>query len=219
MISATHTAESRPKVNVNKLRLYVGAAVALAALGLFFGREPYGYGLVPLFSGLGLRLWASGHLSKNAALTTSGPYRYVRHPLYLGTLIAFLAVPFLAGIYWLIPVVLAMVFPVYLWRIAHEEHELRLRFGEPYEAYERAVPALLPVPWRRLRTGGGGRFSWRRAAIENRWHKGLLYAVLALLAADLVDDILYPALVLHEPLGMCLREMLDFTQLWTTGRF
>ena len=37
--------------------------------------------------GLLLRAWASGHLRKNDALATSGPYAYTRNPLYLGSFI------------------------------------------------------------------------------------------------------------------------------------
>ena len=35
--------------------------------------------------GLALRAWAAGHIRKNAALATSGPYSYTRNPLYLGS--------------------------------------------------------------------------------------------------------------------------------------
>ena len=34
-----------------------------------------------------LRLWAAGHLRKNKQLTTTGPYSYVKNPLYIGTLL------------------------------------------------------------------------------------------------------------------------------------
>ena len=36
--------------------------------------------------GLALRAWAAGHLEKNRTLAESGPYAYVRNPLYIGTL-------------------------------------------------------------------------------------------------------------------------------------
>ena len=33
-----------------------------------------------------LRIWAAGHIEKGREITRSGPYRFVRHPLYLGSL-------------------------------------------------------------------------------------------------------------------------------------
>ena len=38
-------------------------------------------------AGLFLRAWAAGHLAKNQNLAVSGPYRFTRNPLYLGTLL------------------------------------------------------------------------------------------------------------------------------------
>jgi hypothetical protein len=35
--------------------------------------------------GEALRLWGTGHLQKAREVTTSGPYRYIRHPLYIGS--------------------------------------------------------------------------------------------------------------------------------------
>ena len=45
------------------------------------------YGVPVSFMGLALRAWAAGHLAKNQELTTSGPYRFLRNPLYIGTLL------------------------------------------------------------------------------------------------------------------------------------
>ena len=43
-------------------------------------------GLPLSVAGLALRAWAAGHLEKNTTLAESGPYAWVRNPLYLGTL-------------------------------------------------------------------------------------------------------------------------------------
>ena len=45
-------------------------------------------GLPVSLLGLALRAWAAGHLQKDSVLTDSGPYAWVRNPLYLGTLTA-----------------------------------------------------------------------------------------------------------------------------------
>src|SRR5260370_9722213 len=59
--------------------------------------------------GLLLRAWATGHLEKNIRLAESGPYAYVRNPLYLGTLLvaAGLATP---SRRWLLPALFAAAF-------------------------------------------------------------------------------------------------------------
>ena len=44
------------------------------------------FGLPVSVLGLALRAWAAGHLEKNRTLAESGPYAYVRNPLYIGTL-------------------------------------------------------------------------------------------------------------------------------------
>ena len=44
-------------------------------------------GLVVALAGERVRLWAAGHIEKGREITRSGPYRFVRHPLYLGSAI------------------------------------------------------------------------------------------------------------------------------------
>jgi protein-S-isoprenylcysteine O-methyltransferase Ste14 len=42
-------------------------------------------GFLVALAGEALRIWAAGHIEKGSEITTSGPYRLVRHPLYLGS--------------------------------------------------------------------------------------------------------------------------------------
>lgn len=93
--------------------------------------------------GLILRGIASGHVTKNEQLTTSGPYAYVRNPLYVGSSV--LALGFaLAARSWVVVAAMAVIFAaVYLPVISSEEAFLRQKFPE-FDHYARHVPRLLP---------------------------------------------------------------------------
>lgn len=86
--------------------------------------------------GEAVRIWAAGHLEKDREVTSSGPYRFVAHPLYVGsTLIGLgfaiaasnVAAAALVGLYLVTTVTAAM---------RREEAFLRVRFGERYAAYQ-----------------------------------------------------------------------------------
>ncbi len=95
--------------------------------------------------GLALRGWAAGHLAKNLALAESGPYAYVRNPLYIGTL-AVAAGLVVASRRWELGVLFAAVFLlIYLPVVELEEQHLRTLFPA-YADYARRVPRLLPRP-------------------------------------------------------------------------
>lgn len=107
-------------------------------------------------AGLMLRGWAAGHLEKNQNLATSGPYGYVRNPLYLGTLIVAAGVV-IAAHRWELAVLFAAAFAlIYFPVIQLEEQHLRKLFPD-FERYTAKVPLLLPRG-RRMRTPG--RFRW-----------------------------------------------------------
>ena len=93
--------------------------------------------------GLLLRGWAAGHLEKNRALAQSGPYAYVRNPLYIGTLTV--AAGFvLASRRWELGVFFAAVFLlIYLPVVELEEQHLRSLFPE-YSDYAQRVPRVWP---------------------------------------------------------------------------
>ena len=101
-----------------------------------------------------LRLWAAGHLMKGRELTTSGPYRWMRHPLYVGS--GMMGVGFsVAAASWLAAVlVLGYLGLMTAAAIPLEEATLRDAFGE---AHARYVAGEAPPP------DGARRFSLQRA--------------------------------------------------------
>jgi protein-S-isoprenylcysteine O-methyltransferase Ste14 len=93
--------------------------------------------------GLALRAWAAGHLAKNQQLTTSGPYRFLRNPLYIGTLLVAAGLVVASRSPALGLVFAAVFLLIYLPVIQLEEQHLRRLFPE-FEQYAKRVPALVP---------------------------------------------------------------------------
>jgi protein-S-isoprenylcysteine O-methyltransferase Ste14 len=94
-------------------------------------------------AGLALRGWAAGHLDKNQELATSGPYAYIRNPLYVGTLVVAAGLV-VSAMRWELAIVFSAVFAlVYLPVIELEEQHLRKLFP-PFADYCRRVPMLIP---------------------------------------------------------------------------
>jgi protein-S-isoprenylcysteine O-methyltransferase Ste14 len=113
-------------------------------------------GLAVAALGLLLRGWAAGHLQKNMSLAVSGPYAWVRNPLYLGTSLVAAGLV-IASRRWELALIFAAVFLlVYLPVIELEEQHLRKLFPE-YSAYARQVHKLLPLP---PKTRPPGSFRW-----------------------------------------------------------
>ena len=99
--------------------------------------------------GLLVRAWASGHIRKNDALATSGPYAHTRNPLYFGTFILGLGFSIAAAGGWLLFCLLGCIFAalflgIYLPVMRVEASTLAQLFGEDYERYAAAVPLLFP---------------------------------------------------------------------------
>ena len=123
-------------------------------------------GSVVIAPGLLIRALASGHVRKNEALATSGPYAYTRNPLYLGSLLIGLGFVIAARSWWLGAILVVIFVAIYIPVIRDEESFLRQRFAE-FDEYARQVPRLLPrlVPYNRPGPGTVTRFSpdlfWR----------------------------------------------------------
>jgi protein-S-isoprenylcysteine O-methyltransferase Ste14 len=90
-------------------------------------------------AGLALRTLASGHVKKNAELTTTGPYAYTRNPLYLGSILLAGGFAIAARSGWIVVVLAVMFAAIYLPVVRSEENWLRAQFPE-YEEYALRVP-------------------------------------------------------------------------------
>ncbi len=106
--------------------------------------------------GLFLRGWAAGHLAKDRELATSGPYGYVRNPLYIGTLIVALGIVIASRSAWLALVFAAVFLLVYFPVVELEEQHLREIFAD-YDGYALRVHRFLPSA---AHDRSGRRFSW-----------------------------------------------------------
>ena len=119
-------------------RVALGFVVAAAAVVLARPTwRSWTEGFVAAVVGEAIRIWAAGHLEKGREVTTSGPYRWTRHPLYVGSSVIAIGVLLAAR-----SPVLAAVASVYLVAtltaaISAEEAHLREKFGGAYDRYER----------------------------------------------------------------------------------
>jgi len=102
-----------------------------------------GVGFPVAIMGLLLRGWAAGHLEKNIRLATSGPYAWVRNPLYLGTVLVAAGLVIASRRMALIPLFALAFVLVYLPAVQREEEYLRELF-ESFGEYSRKVPGFLP---------------------------------------------------------------------------
>lgn len=100
--------------------------------------------------GLAVRAWASGHIRKNSALATSGPYAFTRNPLYLGSFLLGLGFTIASG-FWPLGILFALLFlGIYFPVMRVESATLAELFGKEYEDYARQVPLFFPriTPYR-----------------------------------------------------------------------
>ena len=148
-------------------------------------------GAILIVPGLLIRALASGHVRKNEALATSGPYAYTRNPLYLGSLLIGIGFAAAARSWWVSAVLVVMFFAIYLPVIRDEEAFLRQKFPE-FADYARQVPRMFPRIMPRAGTqGSSGGFSMSLYLKHREWNA--LIGALAMLAALLIEMILTKA--------------------------
>ena len=137
-------------------------------------------GAIALF-GVLVRAWASGHISKNERLATSGPYAHTRNPLYFGSFL--IAAGFAIAAHWaLLLVVVAFFVFIYAPTMQRERANIAARFPDAYESYAANVPAFVPrpTPWKATHPDAGSGFSFALYMKHGEWKAGLTFlAVMA----------------------------------------
>jgi protein-S-isoprenylcysteine O-methyltransferase Ste14 len=127
-------------------RIRVPLGFVFAILYFYLAHPAWGsiaIGFIAIIPGLLIRALASGHVRKNEALATSGPYAYTRNPLYLGSLLIGIGFAIASRSLWVAIALVVMFFAIYIPVIRDEELFLRQNFPE-FEKYARNVPRMLP---------------------------------------------------------------------------
>ncbi|MBV8301498.1 MAG: isoprenylcysteine carboxylmethyltransferase family protein [Candidatus Dormibacteraeota bacterium] len=111
-----------------------------------------GMGIAVFVLGLAGAAWARVYLGRNwgmpmteradPELITSGPYRYVRHPIYTAIIVAMVGTAIGVGLFWLVPAVAAAAYFIYSAGV--EEKTMSRRFPDAYPAYKRNTKMLIP---------------------------------------------------------------------------
>lgn len=159
---------------IRRIPLFIGAVLLI----LFAKPYPAGIilGLFLILVGEIVRIWAAGHLQKNEVLTVSGPYGYVKNPLYIGSILITAGFCILAdNIYLLAAGMFMFCFHYIPYKKKVEGDRLKRIFGSQYEDYDENVPEYLPrlTPYRKER------IPWRfKNFIENS-EEGILLMILA----------------------------------------
>lgn len=109
-------------------------------------------GVIVFLSGLALAVWARIHLGRNwgmpmteraePELVTSGPYRFVRHPIYSGILLGMVGTALATNLYFLIASALALAYFAYSATV--EERLLTDSFPDAYPSYRAHTKMLIP---------------------------------------------------------------------------
>ena len=149
----------------HRVRAGILFAIAYVAFSSPFAERLF-LGAAIVCTGELIRFWAAGHLRRNVVVSRAGPYRLVRHPLYLGSLLIGIGLALTASraLIWLGAFGLLYT-TFYLPAMRIEELRLESLFGAEYQEYMDEVPRLFPLAlgqsdWQ---PPPEAKFSWKQA--------------------------------------------------------
>jgi protein-S-isoprenylcysteine O-methyltransferase Ste14 len=146
-------------------------------------------GIAITLLGEAIRLWGVRHIGaisrtrsdRHGPLIDTGPFAYVRNPLYVGNILLWVGFALTAGLWWLAPVAFALLALEYHFIVGWEEQLLVERIGESYRSYMTRVPRWVPR-WTEQPSSAArssvypAGFPWRETAFSER---GTLIAMTA----------------------------------------
>jgi protein-S-isoprenylcysteine O-methyltransferase Ste14 len=161
-------------------RVPLGFGLGIAFVFLSRPTVPFlAAGALVAFLGLSLRAYAAGCLEKSRELTTSGPYRYTRNPLYLGSF--FMGLGFaVAAASWVLGLIFVCFFIlIYVPVMRREEDFLRQKFGEAYDQYASSASLFFPTFTAKSKSTGSSAspdgFQWERYRRNHEYEAALGY--------------------------------------------
>ncbi len=127
-----------------------GIGIILVSIFCYFA-DPYPsvplqhyFALSLIILGLITRMYASGFVLKNKELSTTGPYAFMRHPLYTGNIIILFGLCGVNGSLWSLMTAIIFFWFYYPPAIEYEDRKLKLLFPETWENWANKTPALVP---------------------------------------------------------------------------
>jgi protein-S-isoprenylcysteine O-methyltransferase Ste14 len=159
-------ASTAKRASRSRVRQFLGLRVALLVVlvvlsrsGVFKGHRAVvsnpilqGVGMGLFLIGLGLAVWARVYLGRNwgtpmsekvdAELVTTGPYRFIRNPIYSGLILAAVGTAVAVSWYWLVAVVFMGGYFIYSATV--EARTMERLFPNDYPAYKRSTKVLVP---------------------------------------------------------------------------
>lgn len=159
---------------IYKWRVRIGLISAILSLIL---ANPTLYsligGAVIAVLGLAIRIWACGNLRKEKELTTSGPYRYTRNPLYFGSMILGISTVVACQSWAVLAIFLTNFLIIYPVVVRTEKERMSQLFPKKYQEYSKKVPLFFPTFRPKLPLYPEHRFSWELYT-QNRENRALL---------------------------------------------
>jgi protein-S-isoprenylcysteine O-methyltransferase Ste14 len=127
--------------------------------------------------GLSIRIWACGNLRKEKELTTSGPYRYTRNPLYFGSMILGISTVVACQSWGVLAIFLVNFLLIYPVVIRAEKARMFALFPEQYQEYSKHVPLFFPTLRPKIPRDPESRFSWELYK-KNKENRAVLGSVI-----------------------------------------
>jgi protein-S-isoprenylcysteine O-methyltransferase Ste14 len=152
--------ERSQKIIVSLIYIAFFALIVLPALDHRYGWSPVSPGVTIagdvlivlsflfMFWVIKVNSYAASNIrvEKGQTVIDSGPYAYVRHPMYAGAIWLFIAIPLALGAWWWTLLVIPC-FPILVWRLLDEEKILRRDLRGYTEYTERVRYRLIPYLW------------------------------------------------------------------------
>jgi len=127
-----------------------GIGIILVSIFCYFA-DPYPsvpfqhyFALSLIILGLSQRMYASGFVLKNKELSTTGPYAFMRHPLYTGNIMILIGLCLINGFFWSFLTALIFLWFYYPPAIEYEDRKLKTLFPDTWEEWASRTPALMP---------------------------------------------------------------------------
>ena len=148
-----------------------GIGILLVSVFGYFADKPsfpfqFEFAEIIIILGLTIRMYASGFVLKNKELSTTGPYAYVRHPLYTGNILVLTGMAIINGQLWASLIALSFFWFYYPAAIEYEDRKLKELFPGSWEKWANKTPALT-ITFQKLHPLELINWSWRKSLINN----------------------------------------------------